>query len=61
MKIVFLQVVKAGENLNSLQSAAGFNEEFQSENSNYAGRIVISSLMIGGIFCLELILKKVLF
>ncbi|UMM39698.1 hypothetical protein L5515_016633 [Caenorhabditis briggsae] len=40
------RVVKAGENLNSLQSAAGFNEEFQSENSNYAGRIVISALMI---------------
>ncbi|UMM39700.1 hypothetical protein L5515_016633 [Caenorhabditis briggsae] len=40
------RAIKAGENLNSLQSAAGFNEEFQSENSNYAGRIVISALMI---------------
>ncbi|CAA88546.1 uncharacterized protein CELE_R07B1.9 [Caenorhabditis elegans] len=40
------RVVKAGENLNQLQSADGFNEEFQSENSNYAGRIVISALMI---------------
>lgn len=40
------QVVKAGENITQLQNAAGFNEEFQAENSNYAGRIVISSLMI---------------
>ncbi|CAI5454872.1 unnamed protein product [Caenorhabditis angaria] len=40
------RVVRAGEHFNRIQNAQGF-EEFQPEEHNYAGRIVISALMIG--------------
>ncbi|CAB3400545.1 unnamed protein product [Caenorhabditis bovis] len=48
------RVVKAKEALVELQNAQGFTEEFQSETSNYAGRIVMSALMIasGTIACI---------
>ncbi|CAD6187546.1 unnamed protein product [Caenorhabditis auriculariae] len=40
------RIVEAHDNLNALRSAQGFAEDFLQESQNFAGRIVISALMI---------------